>query len=464
MKETYNLVAPDIDYLLRQFDRRFRNSSSPSKELMAAVDPLFTALSDLAPLKKNKEAKSIWLMIPRGALSDYEQRNPYEDMLEWEEVSNRAEYEERWKSEYPDDICWYELVITEDFDRDGKLCFRGVGLDKHTIISADLDRSEDKADRNDDAAISLCSLLTAAANQSMNLLRDGKYNFVVSSSLPFQFRTGVVKRSIVWESEPGRKKGIFEGLSDAVYTRFQELADSGENDVSRIHPLKTMTGNDFLFACAIGYRACGYNLLDKKGNEMAPVDLYIRYADGRDEGLTGKGDIMHSVDGGIDLDDPKAWDDWYHNRSMRGGHPWEVCRGGNSTHIDLYVRDSRKDVEWKLKMGEINQKEANENQKNGGYYFSVNGHAWSRSVEAVNFYVALHDAGLPVILQDADGILARFRGEDLIGIVPHNIIPIYCNSLFPESCGKIYDSMHVQEDDAWLKNIEWLPEDGANLL
>ena len=464
MKDTYNLTAPDIDFLLRHFDHGWRNASAPSQPLMDAASLLSAAIADLAPLKKNAEVKSIWLMIPKGTLSDYEILNPYEDMLEWEEVDSREEYVARWAAEYPDDICWYELIITECFNKEGKLRFRGVGLNNITIISANLEQGfSEHGDFSDEAAIALCSLLTDAAKKSMELLRAGTYNSMITASLPYKFRTGVVKRSTLWASEPERKEIIFEGLPNAIYAQFQALINSGENKYSKIRPQKSMTGNDFLSACAIGYRACGYDILGKDGAELPAIDLYLRYADGRDEGLTGKGDTLSNTDGGIDLNDPGAWDDWYHNRESRGGHPWEVCRGGNSTHIDLYVYDSRSDAEWELRLGTIDEKEAKEKQQFGGYYFSVGGRAWTRSVEAVHFYVALHNAGLPVLLQDADEILARFKGEDLIGIVSYNLIPKYCESLFPASYGKILDFMHVSEEDKWLKDVRWLPEEKAEL-
>lgn len=103
--------------------------------------------------------------------------------------------------------------------------------------------------------------------------------------------------------------------------------------------------------------------------------------------------------------------------------------------------------------------------QNGGYYFSVAGKSWNRSVEAVNFYVAIHDAGFPVVLCDADEILKRFQGRDLIGIVPRDTVPKYCESLFPEKYGKILDFMHVYDEDDWRGQIEWLPEeDEAHLL
>ena len=70
MKTLYKLVAPDVDALLQQFDRGFRNAEKPSRELMAAMEPPFETLRDLAPCKANDEAKIIWLVVPVGELSD----------------------------------------------------------------------------------------------------------------------------------------------------------------------------------------------------------------------------------------------------------------------------------------------------------------------------------------------------------------------------------------------------------
>ena len=71
VRKMYKLTAPDVDVLLRHFDRGFQNSEKPSRELMAAMEPLLSVLSDLAPCKENDEAKIIWITIPRGVLSDY---------------------------------------------------------------------------------------------------------------------------------------------------------------------------------------------------------------------------------------------------------------------------------------------------------------------------------------------------------------------------------------------------------
>ena len=66
---------------------------------------------------------------------------------------------------------------------------------------------------------------------------------------------------------------------------------------------------------------------------------------------------------------------------------------------------------------------------------------------------------------DARAIIARFKGEDFIGVVPRDVIPVYCESMFPKSFGTILDFMHVRDEDiaAFGDKIEWLPEDEAKL-
>ena len=306
----------------------------------------------------------------------------------------------------------------------------------------------------------LCDLLLEPVKRSMDLLRSGEYNRLVESSLPFWHRTGVVKRSIVWDAEPSMKENIHDGLPRETFLTFQDLIESGSNDEEKIGRIKAFTGNDFLKACAIGYSACGYD-----GGDRSLTDQYLMHADGRDEGLTGKGYGLEKGPG-IDLDDPAAWDKWYSDKSHWGGHPWEVCRGGNSTHIDLYVCHDRDHIRWRLYKKEISEKQAEELEKEGGYYFAVAGDAWTRAVEAVKFYVALKNTGLPVVIRNADAILSRFKGDDYIGIVPHMVFPAYCESMFPDKYGKILDFMHIyQEDmDKYGSDIEWLMEDEAELI
>lgn len=453
MKKNHKrLNAPTIDRLLRYFERGHMNPTAPTEQLKAAMEPLFKKLEPLAPQTKNSEAKKIWLKVPRGEISDYDS---YEDLKRYGEVETYEEYETLWKEDYSDEYYWYELIIVESFSTAGRLQYRGVRLGDQTIISATMDRGTIEHSFTEEAAVSLCELLTEAAAGAMKKLQDGKYNEEVNKELPYSFRTGVIRRSVLWEKEPKRKENRLGGLAPEKLAELKNLLANGRNEAAAIGRLKSMTANDFFHACAIGYKACGHN-----HGDMLLVDQYFAHADGRDEGLSGRGYGLNAGPG-IDFDDPEAWEEWFFHREQLGGHPWEVCSGGNSTHVDLFVRHDRHTIEWKIRLGEMTAEEAATHPC--GYYFQVAGK--HRAAEAVNFYTALTEAGLPVILSDAKEILARFEGTDYVGIVPHSVISLYCESLFPEKYGRVIDFMHVYEEEMelWGDDIEWLPIEDALL-
>lgn len=452
----YKLVAPDVDALLRHFERRYMNPTASTPSLLAAAGPLFEELSPLAPLNKDGEAKAIWLRIPRGTIEDYD---TFEDMREWGEVETHAEYEARWLEEYPEELSWYRLVAVQSFEPDGKLRYVGISLGNESIVSMLVGErpSYDQMGRYEEAvACRLCSLILPAVRESMALLADGSYNQMVATSLPYQFRVGVIRRRDLWQVEPDVRASDYDGLSEESVRAFRELVESGMNNAGKIGRTTDFTANDFFRACKLGYESIG-----KVCEGMAPSELYRRYADGRDEGLTGRGYGLNAGPG-IDFDDPKAWDEWYFHRSQRGGHPWEVVPGGNSTHVELYVSHDKRKLEWKFRLGEISEEEYERGLEGAGYYFVIAGK--HRQFEAVSFYLALSAAGLPVVIRDAEQLLARLDGTDWVGIVPHHVFPRYCGGLFPDEHGKIIDFTHVfKGGDAWFDQIVWLPEEGAAL-
>lgn len=452
----WKLVAPDIDRLLNCFGSDWKNPSAQTPAMLGALDELFEALADLEPLDSNEEAKAIWLRVPRGSLADFDD---YDHLLGISEVSSREEYAALWQDEYPDDFKWYKLVISEN-----ERC-RAVSVGRVFVVCADLEKEPSEFDWNEEYAVALFGLLALAARQSMELLREGSYNALVEKHLPYPHRKGVIRRSALWAADVSWRESVFEGMSGEIFQAFREYAASGAGSAEEIGRLASMTGNDFLEACAIGYEACGYDLCGDDGEPLSLVDLYMRYADGRDEGLTSKGNGLCSGPG-INLSSPKAWDAWYFDQKRGGGHPWEVCRGGNSTHVDLFVGHDRPHDEFRHRLGKLDDERFEEAKRHWGYYFIVAGKAWNRSVEAANFYVALKRAGLPVVLRDANAILARFEGADYVGIVPHDVFPRYCEGLFPERYGTILDFIHVYDEDmtSFGDEIEWLPETEARPL
>lgn len=450
------LVAPILDDLLRHFDRRIMNPVHATPELLAAVEPLFQAVSPLAPIDRDGEVKVLWLRVPRGEIEDYD---TFENMKAWGEVETYAEYEELWLEEYPEEFSWFRFVTVQSFESDGQLRYVGVSLGNRTVVSASTE--ERFADMGcgyyaEDAARRVCSLVLPAVREAVDLLRAGEYNSLVAAQLPYQFRVGVIKRRDLWEAAPDAKASVFDGLSEGDVRAFRELVEAGANRSDKIRRMREFTANDFFDACKLGYESIG-----KDCEGMLPSELYRRYADGRDEGLTGKGYGL-SAGPGIDFDDPKAWDEWYFHRPEHGGHPWEVVPGGNSTHMELYVSHDRQELGWKLRLGKITEEEYERQMAGAGYYFVIAGK--HRQFEAVSFYLALHAAGLPVVIRDAEQLLARFEGTDWIGVVPHHVFTRYCEELFPEEYGDVIDFAHVYKgEDAWFDSITWIPEEEAKL-
>ena len=458
IEETFKLVAPNIDCLLNCFERGWQNLESPTAQLVEAVKPLFDAVSDLKPCKENDEAKQIWITVPRGSIEDF---GNFEEMKSYGEVKTRRQFEKRWKEEYPDEVKWYKVVIAMTDDE--RFAYRAVSVDGNSVVSASLrdGLSDQKELYSEQYALILLPLLTEAIKKSMEMLRAGKYNDFVENNLPYQHRTGVISRKNLWTVYPENKVNIFENLSDEVYCKLQKYMD--DNDKYKIGRIKSFTANDFFKACELGYRACEKAGFEYNCKDMSPVDLYHHFADGRDEGLTGKGHGLHEGSG-IKFDDSKAWDEWYFDRSRGGGHPWEVCRGGNSTHVDLFVRHDEHGLEYDYQCDKISDEVYEKYKTGAGYYFTVGGLAWNRSVEAVNFFVAIRDAGMPITLSSGDAILRRFKGEDNVGIVPWRLPTRYCEELFPDEYGVMLDFIHVFEYYEKMKGyITWLPEEYAEL-
>ena len=455
-EKDFRLIAPDIDSLLRFFRDGHMNACSPTPAVIAAIGPLFEELHALAPSEKNDEYKSIWLQIPRGTIDDYAS---FEDLQEEGVVKSRDEYESFWLEHYPYEIKWYKLELIESRNRDGELRFRAVFLDNKCVVSITLERDGDPFPvYTEDAVAALCSLIMEAIPASLEKLKQGTYNADVAAHLPYWFRTGVIRRSVLWKKSPDDwKKDAMDGLSPETIAEFKRLLESGINDVQKVGRIKAFTANDFFRACELGYKALGYNC-----DSLSAAELYHKYADGRDEGLTGTGYGLDKGPG-IDFDDPAAWDQWYFGRRS-GGHPWEIIRGGNSTHVDLFVCHDADSLGYRFRLGEISQQEYDELMANAGYYFCIRGK--HRPLESVTFYTVLAAAGLPVIIYDAEEILARFDGTDYVGIVPHHIIPKYCEDMFPSKYGHVIDFAHVYDDEiaAFGEDIEWLPEPEARLI
>lgn len=378
--------------------RQFGCSFSYDPKTYALLDELFSQLMQIEPSMKNN-AWNLWLKADRGSVDDF---GNYEEWLENGEVENYTEFEQLWKDECPNETEWFHFQAIYEKEIDYRAIFVG-----HKFLIEQDNRKKKGAEHDISEFV---QWLVDSVKDIIVELKCDTYNKRIQRELPFCHRIGTLQRKYEWEIYPKQRSIIMGRMIETDLDEFLKYACGNlPTDSPR---LAHMTANDFYNFCSLGYRACGYDIADKN-----PKEQYRRYADGRDDGL-----------GEIDAYSPEEFDSWYHNSSRFGGHPWEVCRGGNSTHIDLYVL---KDAQ--------------------GWYLQVAGSAWTRCAEAALFFLALYRAGIPVCIYQAELLKARFIGEEKIGIVPSGVFPAYCHSYFPGE--DVIDFMHLPDDDNEMSKL-----------
>ena len=416
--ENINLTAPKVDGYLGRYRNNSLNAPDLTEESIAALAELFVELGRFAPNGRH-DTRVLYISADRGPIEDF---GDYEEMLEYEMVKDRKDYEEQWRAYYPDEVKWYRLTAIED-NAYGYQCDH---LGERFFIS----RSNDtKAIPYGNDFVKLLHWLTGKVRECADEVRHGTYNSRRAGEVPKSHFTGVISRKDFWNIYKKERKEYLAEFSKQDIDEFLQWAASPEAD-EKNEPKDTirMTAGLFYQCCAWGYEANHYEGCGK----FTPRELYDKHADGRDEGL-----------GKIDENSPDAFDYWYKHPDY-GGHPWEVCRGGNSTHVSLYVCDG----------------------KNGGYYLRVEGKSFGRSAEAIKFFLALRRHGMPVILSDARGLAARITETDVIGIVPEGVLPVYCESWFPRN--DILDFMNLPFENnsrraKIIAKAQWYPLEQARL-
>jgi hypothetical protein len=246
--------------------------------------------------------------------------------------------------------------------------------------------------------------------------------------LPYEKRTGKILRSTFWEIAGNDTIRLDKELpSDVVGDLENILVQNTEFDTTR--GITEISASGFLRFCQICYQANNY--FRDEPIPLSPKEQYNRMADTRHGGLTE-----------IEQDSPEAFRKWYHSGQWSGAHPWEICSGGNSTHISLMLYAREKD--WIL---------------------SLAGSSIVRVAETVRMATALYRNRIPFYLQDGKEILDMVRGRDFIGIVPDHIIPRYCHNLFPSE-DRIIDFMNLPFEfrDQIIQYGSWYPPDEVQVV
>lgn len=404
------VAAPILDNLIT------RAQSSPDSLCQSENDSLFDIINKLQCLAicGNDELRELWLTVERGSIEDFGDYNEY---LENELVENQEDFEKLWKEEYPDSVKWYLLSVTQ---YNGEyFIFIDNKLTLH--VKNALPEIEDSCNNQ------LIAWIRQTVDSCINWLKKNTvgYNQYVKQQLPFSKQTGRILRKQYWDIDPEEKEWMLKGLTNADLDTLKTIVELSENEERTIFQDR-MTSGMFFDCCKMGYETNSYSY----DTELKPVDLYRKFADGRDFGLTQ-----------LDPDSPEVFEEWFDKREWQFGHPWEVCRGGNSTHISLYV-----------------DKQAN------AWRLSLAGKSRGRVAETVRFAIALYKHNIPFKLWDAKEILAMVSGTDYIGIVPEGITPVYCHSYFPkEDCIVDFMNLPTENRDKTISAVYWYPVDEIKL-
>jgi hypothetical protein len=241
-----------------------------------------------------------------------------------------------------------------------------------------------------------------------------KANKQVWSFYPLNRRYGIVSSSLIRESLSDIYR-IDQELGKAKSKKFIRLVEQGDLSDYEQPILPSMTANDFFKYCKIAYIA-GRRKDDYVDESLSGRQMYEHYADGRDEGLLE-----------IDENSKEEFADWIdgrHPKRTRGGHPWEIKRGGNTTHIDLSVSRPRYDGK--------------------GFIIGLRGRSFNRLKETICMFLSIHEAGLPITIDDPVGIRKRLLGQDNIGIVPCFNSLHRANQHFHEH-DSVYDVMYYDD-------------------
>lgn len=290
---------------------------------------------------------------------------------------------------------WHHLLVTQYHETyyinllDGDICSLEVQPNKSVKAMASFGFSMRYEDR--ESLPGIWSELIAAAQRWLKVVtRDWiKANKQVQANYPLNRRKGIVPHAVVRASLKDCYR-MDQVLGKAKTKQFIQLVESDYFHCTKNTELNSMSANDFFHYCKIAYTAVmGHQkTFDQHASGRK---LYERYADGRDNGLL-------SING-RSKKEFSQWLDREHPKYEEGGHPWEIMRGGNTTHIDLMVIRPSYSLKEKFKV-------------------MLCGPAITRLKETICMFLAIYEAGLPITIDNPEGIRRRLLAQDNIGIMP----------------------------------------------
>lgn len=424
MKEFNLNSAAGFDRRLERYERNGWGDRHLAFSIETAnkVSELITLLSEKLQPAGDDEYNCFWFCLPKGTLEDY---GDPQEAIEDGAYDSESEFEEEWKDIYPDDEYWYLVEVKRYKD------YLTVWVNSNNFISIEPAEDNEYRDRIDETES--VEFLLEKAKEAIAKIEAGTYREWLEESLPKRYRFGDIPMPVYWKLRPEEKEYAEERMPAEEAERFKKAVDEdGEYDYT-LSPkenfkyflanhsgfLRDMTPAKYLEISAIGYRALYQEEISEKN--MSELDMYRRWADGRDGGFLQ-----------LPKDDTAAFKAWYLLDSEEKwkienpSHLWEAIQGGSRTRMHLTPH---------LYSGE--------------WFFTISP-AEACPHEAAIFYLALREAGIPVLMYDAKKIAANLAGEGYVGIVPCYKEPyLYLYGGFPRE--GVQHFINIRSDD---KDIE----------
>lgn len=421
MEKKLPLFAPEIDAVIENLKS---NPDLMNQNIYQVLRDMYTTFSCVKPFGDD-DIRQTWIEVERGSIEAF---GDYREYKESGEVNNQKEFRELWKIYYPEKTKWYKFQ-TARF-RDELYFYFGDKL-IFTLNSQEEPANGSKSDWNLEYLERFVYWLSGKIVEETRKLQTNPiaYNHYIQQNLSWAKRFGRIKRKDFWEimGEEILRPDIRLG-EELINILKAAVVETKEKELLL---LPEMTANEFFRICEICYDANNYFKNQKE--RLSPREKYVSMADGRDAGLRN-----------IEADSPQAFQEWYHSGDNRGAHPWEICRGGNSTHISLFA--SKNNGQWAIRLA---------------------GSSIVRVEETARMAVALYQNNIPFELSDAEEIVRMLTGTDYIGIVPDNVFPRYCHPLFPRE-DRIIDFMNLGSGDEFVSKIIekafWYPLDEIEII
>jgi len=398
------LFAPQIDAIIEGFKPEDNHMTLAIYQTLKDVYNVFSYIKS----GNEDEIRYTWIEVERGPFDAF---GDYEEFKENGLVKSPEEFDQYWKEYYPEETKWYKFQ-TSKF-RDEKFFYLN---DKLFCTIQDKDPTTDFNSSVSECFEQFINWLQERILVEMSKLRQNPrdYNTYIRQNLSWTKRFGRIKRKDFWNIIGDDALMTDKNLGEETIRKLKVFVGASKKRTTPL--LQEMTANIYFRMCEICYDSNDY--FKHPEVTLTPSEKYLKLADGRDAGLRN-----------IDRDSPEAFYEWYHSAERIGAHPWEICRGGNSTHISLFISEAP-----------------------NGWNIRLAGSSIARVEETVRMAVALFENKIPFQLSEDEEIVRMVTGNDFIGIVPDNIFPRYCQSLFPAE-DNIIDFMNICFDKEVIPKI-----------